>query len=111
MFSSCPPISSTNKTDRHDIIDILLKVALNTIKQTNLNSRDGNKYPVNRVLARTADYRIPKSVFGYSENFFMKIMITFSENKLLMLDIIEIVHINQRLAYVYITIIGQLNDN
>jgi hypothetical protein len=26
-----------------------------------------------------------------------------------MLDIIEIVHINQRLAYVYITIIGQLN--
>ena len=26
--------SSTNKTDRHDIIDILLKVALNTIDQT-----------------------------------------------------------------------------
>jgi hypothetical protein len=26
--------SSTNKTDRHDITDILLKVALNTIKQT-----------------------------------------------------------------------------
>ena len=28
-----------------------------------------------------------------------------------MLDMIEIVHINQRLAYVYITIIGQLNGN
>jgi hypothetical protein len=28
------PISSTNKTDRHDIAAILLKVALNTIKQT-----------------------------------------------------------------------------
>ena len=28
-----------------------------------------------------------------------------------MLDITEIVHINQRLAYVYITIIGQLNSN
>ena len=27
--------SSTNKTDRHDITEILLKVALNTIKQTN----------------------------------------------------------------------------
>jgi hypothetical protein len=41
--------------------------------------RDGNKYPVNQVLARTSDYRIPKSVFGYSENFFlMKIMIKFS---------------------------------
>jgi len=34
-FSPGPPVSSTNKTDRHDIIEILLKVALNTIKQTN----------------------------------------------------------------------------
>ena len=30
-----PSVSSTNKTDRHDIAEILLKVALNTIKQTN----------------------------------------------------------------------------
>ena len=29
------PLSSTNKTDRHDITEILLKVALNTIKQAN----------------------------------------------------------------------------
>jgi hypothetical protein len=28
------PISPTNKTGRHDITDILLNVALNTIKQT-----------------------------------------------------------------------------
>jgi hypothetical protein len=27
-------VSSTNKTERHDITEILLKVALNTIKQT-----------------------------------------------------------------------------
>ena len=31
-----PPVSSINKTDRHDINEILLKVALNTIKQTKL---------------------------------------------------------------------------
>jgi hypothetical protein len=31
-FSPGPPLSSTNKTDRHDITEILLKVALNTIK-------------------------------------------------------------------------------
>jgi hypothetical protein len=30
----CIPVSSTNKTDYHDITEILLKVALNTIKQT-----------------------------------------------------------------------------
>ena len=28
------PVSSTNKTDRHDITEILLKVALNTITHT-----------------------------------------------------------------------------
>jgi hypothetical protein len=34
-FSKGSTISSTNKTDHHDIAEILLKVALNTIKQTN----------------------------------------------------------------------------
>ena len=33
-FSPGPPVSPTNKTDRHNIIEILLKVVLNTIKQT-----------------------------------------------------------------------------
>jgi hypothetical protein len=32
-FSPGPPFSSTNKTDRHDINEILLKVALNNINQ------------------------------------------------------------------------------
>jgi hypothetical protein len=31
------PVSSTNKTDCHDITEILLNVALNTIKRTNNN--------------------------------------------------------------------------
>ena len=33
--SAGPSVSSTNKTDGHDITEISLKVALNTIKQTN----------------------------------------------------------------------------
>jgi len=33
-FSPGTPVSFTNKTDRHDITAILLKVALNTINQT-----------------------------------------------------------------------------
>jgi hypothetical protein len=32
-FSPGTPVSSTNKTDRHDITEILLKAALNTINQ------------------------------------------------------------------------------
>jgi len=35
-FSPGPPVSFTNKTDRHDIAEILLKVALNNIKQTEM---------------------------------------------------------------------------
>jgi len=31
-FSQGTPVSSTNKTDRHNKAEILLKVALNTIK-------------------------------------------------------------------------------
>jgi len=34
-FSPGAPDSSNNKTDRHDITEILFKVALNIIKQTN----------------------------------------------------------------------------
>jgi hypothetical protein len=34
-FSPGTPVSSTNKTDRHDLTEIVLKVTLNTIKQTN----------------------------------------------------------------------------
>jgi hypothetical protein len=34
-FSPNTPVSVTNKINRHDITEILLKVALNTIKQTN----------------------------------------------------------------------------
>ena len=33
-FSPRPPLSSTNKTDRHNTTEIMLKVGLNTIKQT-----------------------------------------------------------------------------
>ena len=35
-FSPSTPISSTNKTVHHDIAEILLKVALNTINQINI---------------------------------------------------------------------------
>jgi hypothetical protein len=35
FLSPGTPVSPTNKTDRHDIFEILLKVALNTIKPTN----------------------------------------------------------------------------
>jgi hypothetical protein len=37
-FSLATPVLSTNKTDRHDITEILLKVALNIINQTKLFS-------------------------------------------------------------------------
>ena len=35
IFSAGTPVSSTNKADRYDITEILLKMALSNIKQTN----------------------------------------------------------------------------
>jgi hypothetical protein len=40
LFDDSAPASSITKTGRHDIAEILLKVALNTIKQT---SKQTNK--------------------------------------------------------------------
>ena len=37
-FLRFPPVSSTNNTDHHDITEILLKVALNTITLTHYNN-------------------------------------------------------------------------
>ena len=39
-FSPGNPVSSINKTDRHDIAEILLKVALNTINRANLKLKE-----------------------------------------------------------------------
>jgi len=54
-FSPGPPVSSTNKTDRHDITEILLKVALNTIKpnQNHMN-----------MIDKTADKNVTKDVYA-----------------------------------------------
>ena len=45
-FSPGTPVSS-NKTDCHDITEILLKVVLNTIKQTTSNRGDHGIYKIN----------------------------------------------------------------
>ena len=58
-FFPGPPVSSTNKTDRHDIAEILLKVALNTIKQTNKTSRqDVAEILLNLVLIINQSFKI-----------------------------------------------------
>ena len=52
MFSPGTPVSSTNKTDRHDITKILLKVALNTITLTLTQRKRPGEHPLNCVLCR-----------------------------------------------------------
>jgi hypothetical protein len=44
-FSPGIPASSTTKTGRHDIAEILLKVALNTINQIKLKGLSGHVKP------------------------------------------------------------------
>ena len=54
-FSPGTPVSSTNKTDRHDITEILLKVALNTITLT--SHHDDNKFDT--IITSNFDYIYP----------------------------------------------------
>ena len=56
FISPSTPVSSTNKTDRHDITEILLKVALNTIYQTKPNQT--KQFLVNNVVL-TLEYVKP----------------------------------------------------
>jgi len=55
LFSPGTPVSSTNKTDRHDIAEIRLKVALNTINQpikrsNNINGTSVTKQKISFLL-------------------------------------------------------------
>jgi hypothetical protein len=47
-FSLGTPVSSTNKTDYHDITEILLKVALSTMNQTKPHVEDRQKLMLKR---------------------------------------------------------------
>jgi len=62
-----PPVSSTNKTDCHDITERLLKVALNTINQTKPRMFfpfDFNGSLKNQVLPITSKISGPYDVNG-----------------------------------------------
>jgi hypothetical protein len=61
-FSPGPPVSSTNKTDRHDITELLLKVALNTIKQTDKQPNSNNS-----TTSLTAD-PVSTQIFTYYDD-------------------------------------------
>jgi hypothetical protein len=49
-FSPGTPVSPTNKTDRHDITEILLNVSLNTINQAMANTTSYDHYDSKRTL-------------------------------------------------------------
>ena len=48
VFSPGTPVSATNKTDRHDITEILLKVALNPITITLISP--ATEYPSHNII-------------------------------------------------------------
>jgi hypothetical protein len=69
-FSLGPPVSFTNKTDRHDITAILLTVALSTIKQTNITNRGDelrNKYQCDNLNIKDVDSSLnaPTPIFYF----------------------------------------------
>jgi hypothetical protein len=61
-FSPGPPVSLTNKTDRHDIAEILLKVALNT----ELSYDYGHDKII--VVPKSNDKHVNTALFGLFES-------------------------------------------
>jgi hypothetical protein len=58
-FSSGPPVSSNNKSDHHDITEILLKKALNTIKHIFVSGRQIDGYSSHGPLGlRRTTYKV-----------------------------------------------------
>jgi len=57
LFSPGTPVSSTNKTDHHNITEILLKVALNTITLS-----ISNEVTIN--MSSNFNILIPKQISG-----------------------------------------------
>jgi hypothetical protein len=49
-FSPGTPVSSTNKTDPHNIAEILLNVVLNTMNQTKPNKTNINKTIISSLV-------------------------------------------------------------
>ena len=73
-FSSGLPVSSTNKTDCHDITEILLKVALNTIKKKlpldgSENFQSGMFQQICFSSYHFRDVRVPNAQFFIFFNF------------------------------------------
>ena len=55
--------SSTNNTDRHDITEALLKVALNNIKQINQNKKQNKNNIANIANIPTVKWLLPSSYY------------------------------------------------
>jgi hypothetical protein len=53
-------VFSTNKNDRHDITEILLKVALNTIKQTNKHTHKQTNKQTNKQTSKQTNKQTNK---------------------------------------------------
>jgi hypothetical protein len=58
-FSPCTPVSSTTKTGRHDIAEILLKVALNTKNQIKSTKRKRINSDLQNIHIEDRAARIP----------------------------------------------------
>jgi hypothetical protein len=62
LFSPGPPVSSTDKTDRHDITEILLKVVLNKTNKHLFIKLSSDLYFGNMYLGTSL--RLQKNLFN-----------------------------------------------
>ena len=83
-FSAGTPASSTTKTGRHDIAEILLKVALSTINQSTLDSpihRGDRMEPQENKLGFSDRTESHKNKLGWSSLYLLRLMLKIKNVK------------------------------
>ena len=88
LNTKSPNSSSTYKTDRHDITEILLKVALNTITANSSPTYKTDRHDITEILLKVAFNTITLSLscWGYYCNVY-----SIAENKVTLWSIMSVI--------------------
>ena len=79
-FSPSTPVFSTNKTDRHDIAEILVKVALNTITLPYHYYAKTNNWRLKSLYLQDCPQDYCEAIFAYVVRIFSYKLLVFEYN-------------------------------
>jgi hypothetical protein len=100
-FSPGPSVSSINKTERHDITEILLKVALNTIKQTNKQTNVYHHNIMHIILYLLVAETTLESLSNFYQRTLVLLLLQHYYHVLQTFVVFEVLHILQNILFLF----------